>query len=168
MRPTRLSVVAVAVLGLAPAAQADPRPPGSTRSQATRGCECLQCLVAFAGSRVAGGLGFSGVCAFPPGMRELDRIPPDLALAELAGRQWGVVSLAQLRVLGIARSGVTRRGTGRLRRVYRGVYAVGGAVLPREGRWLAAVMACGPRAVLSHVSAAVHWGSCNTSPRAPR
>jgi predicted transcriptional regulator of viral defense system len=91
-------------------------------------------------------------------MRELGRIPPDLAVAKLAGRQWGVVSLAQLQALGIGRSGVTRRVQGgRLRRVHRGVYVVGGAVLPREGRWLAAVLACGPGAVLSHVSAAVHW-----------
>jgi predicted acyl esterase len=35
MRPTLLSVLAVAVLGLAPGAQADPPPPGSTWSQAT-------------------------------------------------------------------------------------------------------------------------------------
>jgi very-short-patch-repair endonuclease len=69
-----------------------------------------------------------------------------------------VVSLAQLGALGIGRSGVTRRVQGgRLRRVHRGVYAVGGAAVPREGRWLAAVLACGEGAVLSHVSAAVHW-----------
>jgi hypothetical protein len=108
------------------------------------------------------------VCGLAPGMRELERILPDLALAKLAGRQWGVVSLAQLRALGIRRSGVTRRVQGgRLRRVHRGVYAVGGAVLPREGRWLAAVMACGPRAVLSHVSAAVHWNLLNYEPPRP-
>jgi predicted transcriptional regulator of viral defense system len=84
--------------------------------------------------------------------------PLDRALAELAGRQWGVVSLAQLRALGIgARAVQLRAETGRLRRVHRGVYAVGGAVVPREGRWLAAVLACGEGAVLSHVSAAVHW-----------
>jgi hypothetical protein len=41
--------------------------------------------------------------------------------------------------------------------VHHGVYAVGGAVLPREGRWLAAVLASGDGAVLSHLSAAVHW-----------
>jgi len=35
MRPTLLSAVAVAVLGLAGSAQADPPPPGSTWSQAT-------------------------------------------------------------------------------------------------------------------------------------
>ncbi len=43
----------------------------------------------------------------------------------------------------------------------------GGAVLPREGRWLAAVLACGPAAVLSHVSAAVHWGLLNYEPARP-
>jgi len=47
------------------------------------------------------------------------------------------------------------------------VYAVGGAVLPREGRWLAAVMACGPGAVLSHVSAAVHWNLLSYEPSRP-
>jgi hypothetical protein len=101
-------------------------------------------------------------------MRELGRTPPDLALATLAGRQWGVVSLAQLHGLGIGRSGVTRRVQGgRLRRVHRGVYAVGGAVLPREGRCLAAVMACGSGAVLSHVSAAVHWNLLQYEPPRP-
>jgi very-short-patch-repair endonuclease len=95
-------------------------------------------------------------------MRRQERKPPDVALAELAGRQWGVVSLAQLRALGIgARAAQRRAEAGRLRRVHRGVYAVGGAVLPREGRWLAAVMACGPAAVLSHLSAAVHWNLLN-------
>src|ERR671919_352360 len=42
--------------------------------------------------------------------------------------------------------------------VHRGVYAVGHANLPREGRFLAAVKACGPSAVLSHFSAAALWG----------
>jgi predicted transcriptional regulator of viral defense system len=91
-------------------------------------------------------------------MRGLERTPPDKRLSALAGRQWGVVSLAQLRALGLSQDAVERRARlGRLRRVHRGVYAVGGATLPREGRWLAAVMACGNNAVLSHVSAAAHW-----------
>ena len=56
----------------------------------------------------------------------------------------GVVSLAQLRAVGLSDDAVLRRvRLGRLRRVHRGVYGVGGAVLPREGRWFAAVMACG-------------------------
>ena len=41
---------------------------------------------------------------------------------------------------------------------YRGVYAVGHPRISREGRWLAAVLACGPEAVLSHRSAAALWG----------
>jgi hypothetical protein len=86
-----------------------------------------------------------------------------VALAELAGRQWGVVSAGQLRALGLGSSAVARRvQAGRLHRLHRGVYAVGHAVLRREGRFLAAVLACGPGAVLSHVSAAAHWGLLQT------
>jgi very-short-patch-repair endonuclease len=69
-----------------------------------------------------------------------------------------VVSLAQLLALGLSQDAVERRArSGRLRRVHRRVYAIGGAIVPREGRWLAAVMACGRGAVLSHLSAAVLW-----------
>ena len=50
-------------------------------------------------------------------------------------------------------------------RVHRGVYAVGHAALSREGRWMAAVLACGAGAVLSHHSAAVCWAI--SSPREP-
>jgi hypothetical protein len=85
-------------------------------------------------------------------------------VAELAGRQWGVVSLAQLRALGLSADAVQRRlRAGRLHRVHHGVYAVGHRVLPREGRWLAAVLACGEDAALSHRSAAAHWGLLATS-----
>jgi predicted transcriptional regulator of viral defense system len=98
------------------------------------------------------------VCGLSEGMLRKGSTPLDVALADLARRQWGVVSLAQLRTLGLGSRAVQLRAeTGRLRRVHRGVYVVGGAVLPREGRWLAAVMACGPGAVLSHLSGAVHW-----------
>jgi very-short-patch-repair endonuclease len=47
---------------------------------------------------------------------------------------------------------------GRLHMVMRGVYAVGRPELTIQGRWMAAVLACGPRAVLSHGSAAALWG----------
>jgi very-short-patch-repair endonuclease len=57
-----------------------------------------------------------------------------------------------------ARAVQQRASVGRLHRVHRGVYAVGHAALRKEGRWLAAVLACGPAAVLSHASAAAHWG----------
>jgi very-short-patch-repair endonuclease len=90
--------------------------------------------------------------------------PLDRALAELAGRQWGVVSLAQLQALGLgARAVQQRAAAGRLHRVYRGVYAVGHRALRVEGRRLAAVLACGPGAVLSHSSAAAHWGLLHTA-----
>jgi len=51
-----------------------------------------------------------------------------------------------------------RLESGHLVRIHRGVYAVGHAQLRREGRWLAAVLAAGPGAALSHRSAAALHG----------
>jgi hypothetical protein len=69
-----------------------------------------------------------------------------------------VVTLAQLEAAGLGRSGAARRvANGRLHRVHRGVYAVGHDALSNESRWVAAVLACGPSAVLSHRSAAELW-----------
>ena len=48
--------------------------------------------------------------------------------------------------------------TGRLFRVYRGVYAVGRPPVHPIERAAAAVLACGPRAALSHGSAMTLWG----------
>lgn len=48
--------------------------------------------------------------------------------------------------------------SGRLHRLHPGVYAVGHRVIPKEGRLMAAVLASGPDAVLSHRSAAALWG----------
>ena len=91
-------------------------------------------------------------------MDEFRSTHADRVLAELATRQWGVVSREQLARVGLGRGAIDGRlRSGRLRRVHCGVYAIGGAALPREGRHLAAVLACGLGAVLSHVSAAVHW-----------
>ena len=85
--------------------------------------------------------------------------PPDAVISRIAARQHGVVSLAQLRALGLDHAAVRRRvRAGRVHRLHRGVYAVGHTVLTREGRWLAAVLASGPGAVLSHRSAAALWG----------
>jgi very-short-patch-repair endonuclease len=47
---------------------------------------------------------------------------------------------------------------GRLHPVWRGVYALGRPELTRVGGWMAAVLACGPDAVLSHTTAAALWG----------
>lgn len=80
-------------------------------------------------------------------------------IAELAERQHGVVSRAQLGGLGLSRRAVEHRvDQGRLHVVQRGVYAVGHRLLPAEGRWMAAVLASGTGAVLSHRSAATLWG----------
>jgi very-short-patch-repair endonuclease len=81
------------------------------------------------------------------------------ALAELATRQYGVVSLGQLKALGLGARAVQQRSArGRLHRVHRGVYAVGHRVLSADGHRIAAVLGCGPGAVLSHRSAAAAWG----------
>jgi very-short-patch-repair endonuclease len=80
-------------------------------------------------------------------------------LARIAARQHGRVTLRQLEAIGIRGTSVKRRvASGRLVRVYRGVYAVGHVQRTREGRWIAAVMACGPGAFLSHLDAASLWG----------
>lgn len=81
------------------------------------------------------------------------------AIAALAGSQHGVVTSAQLVAAGLSRDAVQRRlRSGRLHRVHRAVYAVGHPHLSASGRFLAAVLACGPGAVLSHASAAAAWG----------
>jgi hypothetical protein len=90
---------------------------------------------------------------------EVQKDSVDRAVAELAGRQHGVVSRVQLGALGLSRTeieGRVRRGW--LHRVHRGVYAVGHVALTRNGRFMAAVLACGDGAALSHFSAAVVWG----------
>ena len=51
-----------------------------------------------------------------------------------------------------------RVARGRLHPVHRGVYAVGRPEIDGLGRWMAAVLACGPGAFLSHRAAGEHWG----------
>jgi very-short-patch-repair endonuclease len=76
-------------------------------------------------------------------------------MAALAAAQHGVVERSQLRALGLTESAIARRvAVARLHRLHRGVYAVGHPVVGRLGQWLAAVLACGPTARLSHASAA--------------
>jgi very-short-patch-repair endonuclease len=80
--------------------------------------------------------------------------PRDEALGALAGRQHGVVSRAQLYDLGFTKYAVRRRvDSKRLLPLYPGVYAVGHDALTPESRRLAAVLACGPGALLSHRAA---------------
>jgi hypothetical protein len=69
----------------------------------------------------------------------------------LAERQHGVVTRGQLLERGFSAQSVKHRITnGRLHPVWRGVYALGRPQLTRYGRWMAAVLSCGPEAVLSH------------------
>lgn len=80
-------------------------------------------------------------------------------MAALAATQMGLVTRAQLTAIGIGRGSIEKAlRAGRLHWIFRGVYAVGHPGLTREARWLAAVLACGPGAVLSHLSAALLWG----------
>jgi predicted transcriptional regulator of viral defense system len=77
----------------------------------------------------------------------------------LAHAQHGVLTRSDLLGLGFSKIGIEHRvATGRLHPVARGVYAVGRADLTPNGRWMAAVLACGDGAVLSHRSAAALWG----------
>ena len=77
------------------------------------------------------------------------------ALAQLVAVQRGVVSRPQLKALGFTDNQIAHRvRCRRLHRIHRGVYAVGHPVLPPLGRETAALLACGPRAVLSHRTAA--------------
>jgi hypothetical protein len=79
-------------------------------------------------------------------------------IVRVARRQWGVITRGQLTALGLGANGIAQWvRAGRLIRLHRGVYAVGHDRLRREGRWLAAVMACGPGAALSHRDAAALW-----------
>jgi predicted transcriptional regulator of viral defense system len=85
-----------------------------------------------------------------------------VALARLAASQHGVVSRAQVVRLGIQGSAIERRvARGRLHRLHRGVFAVGLPHPARDGRLLAAVMAAGPGAAVSHVDAAAAWALMN-------
>jgi hypothetical protein len=79
-------------------------------------------------------------------------------LAELAARQHGVVATRQLLTLGYSDKRIMALvANGWLHRLHRGVFAVGHTRLTVRGRWMAAVLACGPDAVLSHRSgAALH------------
>ena len=73
---------------------------------------------------------------------------------ELARRQHGLVTYAQLVALGLSRHAIAHRvERGRLHRVRLGVFTVGRPTLTQHARWLAAVLGCGTTAALSHADA---------------
>jgi predicted transcriptional regulator of viral defense system len=92
----------------------------------------------------------------------------DLAIAAVAGPQHGVIAVWQLLDLGLGRGAIEHRvRSGRLYRLHRGVYAVGHRPLSPLAHAMAAVLACGPGAALSHRSAAALWGVNKHHPSTP-
>ncbi len=89
----------------------------------------------------------------PPAFGERER-----AIAPLARLQHGVVARRQLVELGFGPDAIDRRiARGRLHLLHRGVYAVGHTSLTQRGRWMAAVLALGPEALLSHRPGGALW-----------
>jgi predicted transcriptional regulator of viral defense system len=87
-------------------------------------------------------------------------------LAALARRQHGVVSRRQLVAGGLSVRTIERRvEAGRLSALHRGTYVFGGGRIGPRGEWMAAVLACGEGALLSHRSAAALWGLVRRSGR---
>jgi very-short-patch-repair endonuclease len=88
--------------------------------------------------------------------------PLDAAIASVAARQHGVVALYQLIQIGLKAEAVRKRvQAGRLHPIHRGVYAVGHKLLTIKGRYMAATLACGEGALLSHRSAGDLHGLLN-------
>lgn len=99
---------------------------------------------------------------------EQDSTPPDARIAALARKQHGQVSTGQLRACGLSHDAIAGRVcNGRLHRRYRGVYSVGYEARTLAARFMAAVLACGRGAVLSHHSAAAHLRLRRWQPRRP-
>src|SRR5947209_3660269 len=91
------------------------------------------------------------------------------ALTELAMRQWGNVTRAQLLAVGLTDRQIAYRvRAGLLYRVYPRVYAVGRPPKAPLERAAAAVLACGDAAALSHSSAMTLWASGSAGTRRSR
>lgn len=89
----------------------------------------------------------------------MDKGERDWPIAERATTQGGVISLNQLRTIGVSRRLAAKRADrGALHRIHRGVYVPGHRALARTALLRGAVLACGGGAVISHGTAAAHWG----------
>jgi hypothetical protein len=92
----------------------------------------------------------------------------DQAIARIATNSHGVVTRSELARLGVTPEQIrTRLRKGSLIRVFRGVYRVGHKAPSRESRYMAAVKACGDRAVLCGRCAAHLWGLIKGPPPRP-
>lgn len=88
----------------------------------------------------------------------VDELHVDARIAAISGHQEGLITAAQLAAAGLGRGAIRSRvARGQLHAIHRGVFLVGHAAPPPHARELAAVLACGSRAVLSHRSAAEKW-----------
>jgi very-short-patch-repair endonuclease len=88
--------------------------------------------------------------------------------AQIAGRQHGVIAMAQLLGAGFSAAGVNRWvQKGLLHREFRGVYRFGHRAPSWEARYMAAVLACGPGAVLSGRAAGFLLGAIKGKPPPP-
>jgi hypothetical protein len=89
-------------------------------------------------------------------------------VAQAAAESYGVLSLDELRACGLKDGAIKRRvAAGLLHPLHLGVYAVGHLALTPEARWLAAVKACGPGALLSHTAALMLYGLLPSDDRRP-
>lgn len=94
--------------------------------------------------------------------------PGDLAVAAIATGQEGLITTPQLLFVGLRPGAIRyRRELGRLNVVHRGVFLVGHGRVTPVGRMAAAVLACGPTAVISHRSAAALWDLLQRPDREP-
>ena len=82
----------------------------------------------------------------------------DSLITTLAWRQFGLVAVWQAIPLGVTHDQLRARvADGRLHRVHRGVYSILPPPLSVPARWLAAALAYGPTAVVSHLTSAFLW-----------
>ena len=96
----------------------------------------------------------------------VSRPRPDAHVARVAAEQHGRISFEQLQACGLSDKAIRGRvQRGQLYRVHRAVYAVGHEAPTLHGDFMAAVLAGGEGAVLSHFSAAALWGMLPRQPR---
>jgi very-short-patch-repair endonuclease len=93
----------------------------------------------------------------------------DERIAQIASRQRGLVSRPQLLLARLSSSVINGlQARGQLLRVHRGVYAAGHRAPCPLAAETAALLAVGPGATLSHLSAAILWGLLPADPATDR
>src|SRR5436190_20817636 len=109
-----------------------------------------------------------GVCQQSKPSAYFPDTPPDLRLAMFAAEREGVVSTRELHALGFDNTMIAVRvRQGHLHRIHHGVYAVGHPAISLNGRFMAAVLACGATAALSRYAAGTLDGYLTWDDRFP-